>query len=126
MAAYGGCDGSQFSKQITRSEETSLASKLCFHVVMSSHLNHTHIYLGEDAVKALAGDPHGQNPLLPPLASPATAVHHPQEVGLDPGHPRVGEPVSTKPVHGGHRFKIRNQKWHMINCDFPICVLQFL
>lgn len=52
---------------------------------------------GEDGVESMASDPHGQHSLLPLLGAPATAIHHPQEIWLYPGHSTVRKLLSTKP-----------------------------
>ena len=39
---------------------------------------------GEDVIESFPSDPHSQYPLLARLGGPATAVHHPKEIGLDP------------------------------------------
>jgi len=41
-------------------------------------------------------DPESQGHFLASLCSPSAAVHHPQEVGLDPAHPAETELGATK------------------------------
>ena len=50
----------------------------------------------EVVVKGAPLEPDGKDPLLTGLAAPATAEHHPQEVGFDPGHPLGSEERATQ------------------------------
>src|SRR5262245_9885650 len=47
--------------------------------------------LRQDTLKELTAESKPQDDLLPVLCAPAAAVHHPEEVRLDPAHARERE-----------------------------------
>ena len=55
----------------------------------------------EDLVEGVPPQPDGERHLLALLGAPARAVHHPQEVRLDPGHAAQAEPAAEVAVPGG-------------------------
>nr|WP_276602936.1 hypothetical protein [Nannocystis pusilla] len=57
--------------------------------------------LGQYFIKGVAAEADGQSHLLTLLRAPARAVHHPQEVGLDPRHPLEAERAAEALVLGG-------------------------
>ena len=55
----------------------------------------------EDLVEGVTPESDGQGDLLVLLRSPSGAVHHPEEVRLDPGHPAHSEAAAEIAVEGG-------------------------
>ena len=56
--------------------------------------------LQQQGAKALEVDLDGQNAGLPLLGRPSAAVHHPQKIGLDPGHAPEREGRTSKALVG--------------------------
>ena len=61
-------------------------------------------------VKPLSRDPDSENSLLVPLESIPTTIHHPEKVGLYPGHSGEGETVTSKPARRRRRRRRRMRK----------------
>ena len=55
----------------------------------------------EDLVEGVSPQPDGERDLLVLLGAPARAVHHPEEVRLDPTHPAHAEAAAEVAVPGG-------------------------